>query len=399
MSDSDKQIRAPTWDGTDSRSGQYLAKTKALAVYYGYGDTLMASTMRDLPTQSEYALLPVGTTDVLEKKKQKLYDDNKRMAAIIVLGQQSDHGLSMMESTVTADQPHGVVHEFLTQVKIKYKPEDASAVIEMDIALEKLQMKGTANDFYNDVIGIQAKFGCKKDDIGLITVMAKKVKNTTHAKSIVDHLNDLTKPNSFETLCREITAVQRLASAFEPTSQGGKETQLTSYDKMNGGGTFTGTCGNCKTVCGYKRKDCPHPKAKGSNGGSGNDGQNKSKKKKTCNHCGKVGHYEAACWIKNPDLKPQWIKEKEKKSNEASGTSVELMCTTIDVPDGRTEGDKAFNSVMEFMRANPDLHVEPIDANGFYKNDEQTEEELAKNKRIKLESDDMGLARDFWHAR
>ena len=103
MSDSDKQIRAPTWDGTDNRSGQYLAKTKALAVYYGYGDTMMAATMKDLPTQLEYTIIPVGTTDTDEKAKRKLYDDNKRMAAIIVLGQQSDHGLAMMESTVTAD--------------------------------------------------------------------------------------------------------------------------------------------------------------------------------------------------------------------------------------------------------------------------------------------------------
>ena len=57
------------------------------------------------------------------------------------------------------------------------------------------------------------------------------------------------------------------------------------------------------------------------------------------------------------------------------------------------------NSVMEFMRANPDLHVEPINTNGFYKDDEETAEELVQNKRIKLESDDMGLAQDFWHAR
>ena len=98
-------------------------------------------------------------------------------------------------------------------------------------------------------------------------------------------------------------------------------------------------------------------------------------------------------------MKPQWIKDKEKKTNEASGTSVELMCTVIDVPDGRTEGEKAFNSVMEFMRANPDLHVEPINTNDFHMNVEETAEDLVPNKRIKLESDNMGLAQDFWHAR
>ena len=55
--------------------------------------------------------------------------------------------------------------------------------------------------------------------------------------------------------------------------------------------------------------------------------------------------------------------------------------------------------MMEFMRANPDLHVEPINTNGFYMDEEETAEELVQNKRIKLEADDMGLAQDFWHAR
>ena len=66
----------------------------------------------------------------------------------------------------------------------------------------------------------------------------------------------------FEALCREISAVQRLAKIFEPSKGPRKETQLTTYDKMNGGGTFIGIYSNCQTVCGYKHNDCPHAKAK-----------------------------------------------------------------------------------------------------------------------------------------
>ena len=75
------------------------------------------------------------------------------------------------------------------------------------------------------------------------------------------------------------------------------------------------------------------------------------------------------------------------------------MCTVIDVPDGRMEGERAFNSVMEFMRASPDLHVEPINTNDFHMNVEDTTEDLVTNKRIKLETNEMGLTQDFWRAR
>ena len=75
------------------------------------------------------------------------------------------------------------------------------------------------------------------------------------------------------------------------------------------------------------------------------------------------------------------------------------MCTVIDVPDERTEGERAFNSVMEFMQANPDLHAEPNNTNDCYMNVEDTTEDLVTNKRIKFETDEMGLTQDFWRAR
>ena len=105
-SDSDGKLRAPTWDGTGDKSGQYLLKTKALAVYYGYGDTLEQTTMATVPTKSEYDAFTVGTVVAAKVAKIKLYEDNRKMTVIIILGQMSDHGLAMMESTITTDQPH-----------------------------------------------------------------------------------------------------------------------------------------------------------------------------------------------------------------------------------------------------------------------------------------------------
>ena len=103
MSDSDGKLRAPTWDGTGDKSRQYLLKTKALAVYYRYGDTFEQTTMVSAPTNSEYNAFVTGMTVPTEVAEIKLYEVNRKMAAIIISGQMSDHGLAMMESRITMD--------------------------------------------------------------------------------------------------------------------------------------------------------------------------------------------------------------------------------------------------------------------------------------------------------
>ena len=119
MSDSDGNLRSPTWDGTGDKSGQYLLKTKVLAVYYGYVDTLEQTIMATAPTKSEYDAFTVGTVIPAEVAKIKLYEDNRKMAAIIILGQTSDHGLAMKESTISTEQPHGLVYKFIKNVRVK----------------------------------------------------------------------------------------------------------------------------------------------------------------------------------------------------------------------------------------------------------------------------------------
>ena len=119
---------------------------------------------------------------------------NWKMVGIITLGQFYDHGLAMMKQMVTTYQPQGLVHEFITQANTKYKPEDVSTGIEMDNDLERLELKGTANDFYNLVIAIQVRYGCTKLEVRMIMAMTNNTNNSTYAKTIIDHLNYTSKP-------------------------------------------------------------------------------------------------------------------------------------------------------------------------------------------------------------
>jgi hypothetical protein len=51
------------------------------------------------------------------------------------------------------DYPNGLACEFVTKAKKASTPSDASVMIELEIKLERLQLKG-AWDFYNDMVDI-----------------------------------------------------------------------------------------------------------------------------------------------------------------------------------------------------------------------------------------------------
>ena len=74
-----------------------------------------------------------------------------------------------------------------------YKPLDASAMIETDVELDCLQLKG-ARDFYNDVVGILDKFEVTKSDRKHCMLIACKNHETLYARLILHELK-LSKPD------------------------------------------------------------------------------------------------------------------------------------------------------------------------------------------------------------
>ena len=158
--------------------------------------------------------------------------------------------------------------------------------------------------------------------------MAKKVTNEMYAKMIVDHLDaQSTTPCDFEVLCSKINKIQRLTKAKSGAGnnkkKGEKEVQLAHAD---GKGTFKGACGNCKKVCGYRQKDCPHKAATSKD-------DNKGTTDKKCNHYGGKGHTASSCWKKHPEKAPQWYTDKAKETKETSNASVKIMLAAVEKED------------------------------------------------------------------
>ena len=212
----------------------------------------------------------------------------------------------------------------MQKAKKANKPSDASSMIEMDVELHCLQLKG-AREFYNDVVGVMDQYG-QKDHHELCMLMARNYQDALYARLILDER----KSNSpdFDMLYNDVSEIQRLTRSRNKGSENDKEVSLSSVDRN---GNFSRKCFNCGKACGYRAKECRKCKGdlKGSSTGQsegGNTGNSGSKK--MCNFCGVKGHKESQCFKKNPQKAPAWWKAKNDKA-ESAIPSVEVMLTLI----------------------------------------------------------------------
>jgi hypothetical protein len=149
--------------------GVYVSKIKAYAEFVGVEDALDPVLMKNCPMSSEFAAL-----DIIKSNNQvliELYRANKKLCAIIGLGQGNSHGMALLGKMKSDDFPNRVAQEFIDKAKKANKLSDASTMIEMDAELDRIQFKGT-RDFYNDVAGVMDKYEVRKTGCELCMLMA-----------------------------------------------------------------------------------------------------------------------------------------------------------------------------------------------------------------------------------
>ena len=79
------------WDGKAESFGVYVSKIKAYTEFMGVGDALDPMLMVNCPTKLEFAVLDV--TNPTNAPLVELYKANKKLCAIIMLGQGKSHGI------------------------------------------------------------------------------------------------------------------------------------------------------------------------------------------------------------------------------------------------------------------------------------------------------------------
>lgn len=136
----------------------------------------------------------------------KLYEQNRQLGGLFVLGQDSVHRLAMFQSTVTIEHPHGRISDALAKMETKFRPGDTTTELELDTALEAIRFS-RADNYYNQVIKAKSQYAVTKTDADPIKLMARKVNSATYSKMILDHLG-ATTPSDFEKICSEISGCQ-----------------------------------------------------------------------------------------------------------------------------------------------------------------------------------------------
>ena len=97
--------KIPYWDGKSESFWVYVSKIEAYAEFMGVGDALDPVLMANCPTKSESTALDV--TDPSNLNLIELYKANKKLCAIIALGQGKSHGIALLGKTKSNDFPNG----------------------------------------------------------------------------------------------------------------------------------------------------------------------------------------------------------------------------------------------------------------------------------------------------
>ena len=143
--------KIPFWDGKAKGFGVSISKIEANAEFVCVGDVLDPVLIKTCPTRSEFVVLDITRPN--NQQFIELYRANKKLRAIIALGQGKNHGMALPGKTKTDDYPNRLAWEFINKAKKTNKPSVASAMIKMDIELDQVQLKGV-RDFYNNMVRV-----------------------------------------------------------------------------------------------------------------------------------------------------------------------------------------------------------------------------------------------------
>ena len=91
------------WDGKAESFFVYISKIEVYAKFLGIGDALDTVLMANCPTRLEFTEIDVMSPASLPLVE--LYKANKKLCAIIALGQGKSHGMSLLGKPKHDDYP------------------------------------------------------------------------------------------------------------------------------------------------------------------------------------------------------------------------------------------------------------------------------------------------------
>jgi len=100
--------KIPYWYEMAVSFGVYVSKIEAYAEFMSVGDALDPLLMANCPTRLEIA--DINVTSPANVLLVELYRANKKLCAIIALGQGKSHGIALLGETKSDDYPNGLAY-------------------------------------------------------------------------------------------------------------------------------------------------------------------------------------------------------------------------------------------------------------------------------------------------
>jgi hypothetical protein len=328
---SDKSVRLPVFEGAHKDFQVWWTRFQAYATVHKFAAALKDGGEATLPKKEEDAIDETkdeGKLQAAAKKRNEVAMANLAMAFT------TDGLMNLVYKAMTEDWPSGKAHLVVEALFKKYKPQDTVTRVEVRQMLNRVSMKRNDDPavLFESLSKIENKYNTatrKLDEEDLIAVVLDKAPREYQAV--------LTSEQRFKgdklTLADLNSAMNqhwRQIKGSGTSEDDGTEVTLSA---------FGGYCYKCKAK-GHKASDCP---VKGgdnninNNGNGKGGGKGKQKFKGKCNNCGKVGHREVDCWLKeaNKDKRPKGFKVPGETTTVATdgGSKVEYLLVGMTFPD------------------------------------------------------------------
>jgi hypothetical protein len=304
-----KSAQLPAFTGQRQDFQTWWIRFQAFAGVWGFSSALIPGGDTDMPV-SDAVVLDLSKTADLKAVKAKQRNALALSHLTMALGTQSSFG--MVYKTQTTEWPGGLAHLVVKLMQKKYNPDDRIARVELRSLLSSVAMKANEDPgvLFEQVCTIQNRYAAATHQIDEEELLAVVMKAAAPAYVPIITMEQSIKGDKLTLDDLETVMHQQWRQTHGSSD---------SIDNDMALGAFDGFCYQCKQK-GHKADKCPQRKQSNNdrrsmnNGGRGGRGRGdggrggggRGRSRLYCRNCGKPGHAEQTCWLKeeNKNLRP-----------------------------------------------------------------------------------------------
>jgi hypothetical protein len=265
MTNTDKTVRLPTFDGKKKNFVMWWTRFKAYAKVQKFDKALGETEERDLPDSADEAEA-LDRNDHANIPALLAVARNDRALASLAVAFTTTKAMTHYHKAKDEEWPEGLAVNVVKSLLKKYCPTDTISQIEYMQRLEDFKLKKDQDptELFDHFTEVNTQFGITDEDEKLLIAIALKKlpeKYVTAFGTLNSSLNGFADLERFEDMCESINRASK------------KKTTDDEEDELN------------LAAVGDK------------NNNNKNNNNNNHKNEDKCPHCGRTGHNPDKCWM------------------------------------------------------------------------------------------------------